>query len=127
MRSLDSMTRTFRRAILALGCGLALGACTTWVEAPTPAPAPDALRKFSSTIRVVQHDGSSVRLRNAYVTGDTPYGHHSGASMAIPLHEVRATRRRELDPFRGFGVLAVGAVVAFGVYVFGTIIPVGGS
>lgn len=111
MRSLDSITRAFRRATLALGCALALGACATWVEAPTPAPAPDALRKLSSAVRVVQHDGSSVQLRNAYVRGDTLYGYSSETRVAVPLREVAAILRKETELERSSGALAASARV----------------
>lgn len=123
MRSVESTIRACRRIIPALGCALALGACTTWVEAPAPA----TVDQVSAPLRIIRNDGFAVVLHDAYVKGETLYGHHSGAPLAIPLREVKATRRRELDPFRGFGVLAVGAVVAFGVYAFATIIPIGGS
>lgn len=127
MKFLHSITRALRRLVPALGCALTLGACTTWVEAPPPAPA--ALTEFSGPIRVIRNDGFAVVLRDAYVRGDTLYGYPPGADtrMAVALQDVRGTRRQELDPLRGFGVLAVGAVVAFGVYAFGTILPIGGS
>ncbi len=117
MKSLDSITRAFRRIIPMLGCAFALGACTTWVAAPPPGPS--ALNEISGPIRVVRPDGFSVELRDAYVTGDTLYGYPPGMGgrMAVPLREVVATQRREVDPIRSLGAAAAGAAAAFGAYV----------
>jgi hypothetical protein len=127
LRSLDSTTRAFRRTTLALSCALALGACTAWVETPPPAPSP--LNEISGPIRIIRDDGFAVVLHDPYVRGDTLYGYPPGTRtrMAVALKDVRTTRRREFDPLRGFGALAVGAVVAFGLYAFGTFVPVGGN
>lgn len=95
MRSLHSITRAFRRIVLALGCALALGACTTWTEAPPPAPS--ARREISGPVRVVRPDGASVVLHDAYVAGDTLCGFRSGTRMAVPLQSLQAIQRREVD------------------------------
>jgi hypothetical protein len=121
MKSIGSITRTMRRVVPALACALALGACTTWIEAPPPGPS--ALNEISGPIRVVRPDGFSVVLRDAYVTGDTLYGYPSGTGiktgtrMAVPLRDVVATQRHEMDPLRSLGALAVGAAATFGTYV----------
>jgi hypothetical protein len=117
MRTLDSITRTIRRTTLALGCAFALGACTTWREAPPPGPS--TLDEISGPIRVVRPDGFSVELRDAYVTGDTLYGYPPGTGprIAVPLRDVVTTQRREVDPLRSLGALAAGAAAAFGTYV----------
>ncbi|HEU4560067.1 MAG TPA: hypothetical protein VFS20_19610 [Longimicrobium sp.] len=112
---LESITRTFRRMVPALGCALALGACTTWIEAPSPAPA--RRHEFSGPVRITRSDGFSVVLNPAYVTGDTLYGYTGGNRIAVPLQDVRTTHRRELDPLRSIGAAAVGAAAAFGAYV----------
>ncbi len=115
MKSLDSITRAFHRIIPMLGCALALGACNTWVATPTPAPA--ALREFDGPVRITRPDGFSVVLNSAYVTGDTLYGYHSGTRMAVPLRNVKATHRQDVDPLRSIGAAALGAAAVFGAYV----------
>ena len=92
MKLLHSITRAFRRIVPVLGCAFALGACTTWIE--TPPPTPTAIREFDGPVRITRPDGFSVVLRDAYVTGDTLYGYHSGTRMAVPLRDVVTTHRR---------------------------------
>ncbi len=112
MKSLDSITRAFRRIALALGCALALGACTTWREAPPPAPA--ALREFDGPVRVIRHDGFSTELRDAYVRGDTLYGYDSKTRVAMPLRDVKAMETRKLDALRSIGAGVAYTVAALG-------------
>lgn len=122
---LKPITRAFRRIAPALGCALALGACTTWVEAPSPAPA--ALHEFSGPVRITRSNGFWEVLNPAYVTGDTLYGYTGGNRIAVPLQDVRTTHRRELDPLRSIGAAAVGAVAAFGAYVVMVLYTYGNS
>lgn len=109
MRSVEFIIRTFRRTTLALGCAFALGACTTWVEAPTPAPA--ALHEFPGPVEVIRHGTFSLLLRDAYVKGDTLYGTRAGTRMAVALHDVKAIRRQKSEPLQTFGAV-VGVAAA---------------
>ena len=116
MRSPDFITRAIRRMTLALGCVFALGACTTWREAPPPAPA--ALHEFTGPVHVIRHGGAfSLVLRDAYVKGDTLYGYSAKTLMVVALRDVQAIRRQKIEPLRTAGAMAVGAVVALGAFV----------
>ncbi|HEU4560069.1 MAG TPA: hypothetical protein VFS20_19620 [Longimicrobium sp.] len=115
MRTLDSVTRAIRRTLLALGCALALGACTTWTELPMPSPA--TLRELGGPVRVIRHDGYSMELRDVAVRGDTLYGYQAETRVAVPLHELKTMEKRYIDPVR-----TVGAGVIYGVAAFGTLI-----
>lgn len=116
MRTLDSITRAIRRALLALGCAYALGACTTWTELPAPRPA--TLRELGGPVRVTRHDGYSMELRDVSVRGDTLYGYQSDNRVAVPLHEMKAMQKRYIDPVRTVGAGVIYAVAAFGTLIF---------
>ena len=111
MRLPDCVTRVLRRILPVLGCALALGACTSWAEVPTPAPA--ARHEVAGPVRVTRHDGVSLTLRDPYVKGDTLYGNDSEIRTAVALRDVKAIRRREVHALRSAGMVAV--VVAAGV------------
>jgi hypothetical protein len=114
MRFLEFIPRATSRT--ALGCLIALSACTTWEGAPPPPPAPSARDEIRGPIRVVRADGFAVVLHDAHVTGDTLYGYREGTGtrMAVPLPEVVTTQRRRIDPLRSLGALAAGAAVVLG-------------
>ncbi|HEU4560072.1 MAG TPA: hypothetical protein VFS20_19635 [Longimicrobium sp.] len=100
-----------RRMIPALGCALALGACTSWAQAPAPAPA--ALHEFEGPVEVVRHDRFSLLLHDAYVKGDTLYGDRAGTRMAVALRDVKAIRRQKVEPLQTAGAVVGATVAAF--------------
>ncbi|HEU4560071.1 MAG TPA: hypothetical protein VFS20_19630 [Longimicrobium sp.] len=119
MKALHSITRAMRRILLALVCALALGACTTWRERPTPAPA--TLREFTGPVHVIRHGTYSLVLRDACVKGDTLYGYSDRTRMAVALRDVRAIRRKRIEPIRSVAAGVVGAAVTWATLVFYTL------
>ena len=109
MSSLASITRAMRCMMLAMGCALAPGACTSWIE--TPPPGPSALHEFAGPVEVVRHGTFSLLLRDAYVKGDTLYGDRAGTRVA--LRGVKAIRRQKSEPLQSLGAVAGVALVAF--------------
>ena len=109
MRSVESIIRTFRRTTVALGCVVALGACTTWRETPIPAPA--ALHELTGPVHVIRNNTFSLVLRDAYVKGDTLYGYSGRTRMAVALRDVQAIRRQKSEPLQTIGAV-VGVTAA---------------
>lgn len=115
MRTLNSITAAIHRTTLALGCVVALGACTSWRE--TPAPAPTAPHEFTGPVHVIRHGTFSLVLRDAHVKGDTLYGYSANTRMAVALSDVQAIRQQGQSALQMVGTVALGAAAAFGAYV----------
>lgn len=115
----NRITRTVRRSMVALGCSLLLGACTTWTEAPNLSPSSTAVIK--GPLRIVRNDGFSIDMEDVSVRNDSLVGHKAGNDwllISVALADVKMTQRQDVDPLGSLGVALVGVAAGFGAYVY---------
>jgi hypothetical protein len=102
---------------LAVGLMLVLAGCTTWKTQSAP-PAEVIARNNGDHVRVTRFDGSILELTKAAVSGDSLFGHVTGAKdslsrTTIPLADVQSVAVRRISPGKtalllaGFGVTAI--------------------
>jgi hypothetical protein len=107
----NRFTRAGRRSVVALSCALMLGACTTWEEQSSPAPAGNRPVK---TVRLTRMDGSTVVLENVAVENDSIVGSRGLARRyAVAVADVKRTEIQRIDPAATFWTAAIGVAAGF--------------
>ena len=114
-----SALNPLRRAVTACVAVALVAGCFSFQAMP---PRQLTLQGGNRHVRVVEHNGTTLTLENARISGDTLYGTPTGAGareVAIPFSAIYTVAAREKDEQRTTALaagiaLVVGAVVVFG-------------
>lgn len=103
--------------LVAAGCALPLGACTTWRDQPPPLPT--VRRTIDGPVRVTRRDGYSIVLDAADVRGDSIVGISQLQKRRVSIALDDATRvEQRRDNVIGTVALVVSiTAAALGLYV----------
>ena len=102
--------------LLALAFLVTVGACSSWVSHPVPAP-PAPMRTFHGTVRVTMTNRDTVSLTRVIVASDSLFGNHpyiGTVRVALPLRQVAKIEEQVKSPGKTLILLGViGVILAF--------------